>query len=87
MKRCRHYYLVRTEKVTVPAHLQRDTRLPGNPQGHDHLGFALFRRELLLTAMLDREAGGQPSIEKVSADESRPRGEAVPQERELHMSG
>jgi hypothetical protein len=65
MKRCKFFFRIVTESVTVPPDLQSHTRLPGDPQGDSKTGFGQFRRELLTTAMLDRAIGGHPVIEKV----------------------
>jgi hypothetical protein len=68
MKPCRSYYSIETERVSVPVEFQSKTRLPGDPQGHEHLGFALFRRDLLMIAMAEREAGGAPTIRKIDVE-------------------
>lgn len=80
VKRCRHYYSIETQYVAVPLHLQTKTRLPGDPQGNDRLGFALLRRQLLAVARLERERGGQPVIRKIPSSVVMPgynRGESA----------
>lgn len=65
VKRCRTFYRIRTERASVPDHFRHETRLPGDPVGDMHTGYALRRRELLMLALNDRALGGEPRIEKV----------------------
>jgi hypothetical protein len=65
---CKYFYRIQTEVVPVPEELQRETRLPGNPQGDERTGFSLFRRRLLTVAMQDKCAGGRPIISKVDVN-------------------
>lgn len=55
-------YRITTTAVIVPDHLQRDTGLPGDPQGDIRTGYAETRRELEPLAHLDRANGGSPEI-------------------------
>src|SRR3954469_8351255 len=65
VKRCTTFYRIRTERAYVPNHLRQETRLPGDPVGDAHTGYALRRRELLTLAFNDKALGGDPRIEKI----------------------
>jgi hypothetical protein len=62
----KHYYWrIYTTRVIVPAALQRDTGLPGDPHGRYDTGYARTKRELIGLARLDRSEGGRPTITRM----------------------
>lgn len=66
MSMSKHYFWrIVTDAVIVPDHLQRETGLPGDPQGDIRTGYAETKAELMPLARLDRANGGCPSICKV----------------------
>lgn len=60
-----------TSAVIVPDAFQRDTGLPGDPQGRYNLGFASTKKALMPLAKLDRLQGGSSTIERSTVDELR----------------
>jgi len=49
-----HYWRINTSTIIVPDALQRDTGLPGDPQGNYYTGYARTKAELKDLARLDR---------------------------------